>query len=144
MESEFDPIEGWRKIDAIGRALTVSEPLAIGSGLASVKGGALRGYGPSEMAVYSLAPPTLYVQKVDQESMSVVGPPVTFTGEEILRVSFTDMKIAAEAKVKLSDGRQLKLGIVNGSLYGKDGPAELMVRIDESCDAIVGWLKDPK
>lgn len=140
MESEFDPIEGWRKIDAIGRTLTASEPRAIGSGLASVKGGALRGYGPAEMAVYSLDPPTLYVQKVDQASMSVVGPPLTFTGDEISRVSFTDMKIAAEAKVKLNDGRQLKLGIVNGSLYGDDGPAELMARIDESCDAIVGWL----
>lgn len=143
MESEFDPIEAWRKIDAIGRTLTAAEPQAIGSGLASVKGGALRGYGPSEMAVYSLAPPTLYVQRVEQDSMALVGPPLTFTGEEVSKVSFNDIKVAAEAKVKLSDGRQLKLGIVNGSLYGDDGPTELMARIDESCDAIVRWLRDP-
>jgi hypothetical protein len=143
MAKEFDPVEAWQKIDAIGRTLTASPPLAIGSGLTSVKGGALRGYGSAEMAIYSLAPPTFFIQRVEQESMTVVGPPLTFTGDEITKVTFTDLGMAAEAKLKLSDGRQLKLGVVNGDLYGDDTSAELKARIDASCDSIVAWLKDP-
>jgi hypothetical protein len=143
MAADTNPVESRRKLEALGRSLVVGEPLALGGGtLESTARTFGRFTGLSYVAV-ALAPPTLHIQRFEGDDLARVDAPIAISAGEIAKSSMSDFGIATSFVLKLTDGRKLRLGIVNEKIYSDDAPVELLETAKTSAATIVAWLKEP-
>lgn len=143
MAADDNPVESRRKLEALGRSLVIEEPLALGGGTIETTARTFGRFTGLSYVAIALAPPTLHIQRFEGDELAPVDAPIAISADEIAKSSLSDFGIATSAVLKLTDGRKLRLGVVNEKIYADDSPAELLETARSSAAAIVAWLKDP-
>lgn len=143
MAADDNPVESRRKLEALGRSLVIEEPLALGGGTLETTVRTFGRFTGLSYVALALTPPTLHIQRFEGAELARVDSPLVISSDQIAKASFSDFGIATSVVLKLTDGRKLRLGVVNEKIYPEDAPAELLANAKSSAATIVAWLKEP-